>query len=110
MGKVNIGIAVDVGTGLGTCCIRDVTNKDLAQISADVKGFAEKGKANKLGMEELDMSEVCWTVTALGKNAARFACSVLPPGSAGILSIGRAFPAGQETFLSAAMCHQTLTG
>lgn len=35
---------------------------------------------------------------------------MLPPGSAGILSIGRAMPAGGETFLSAAMCHATLTG
>lgn len=108
--SVDIGIAVDVGFGLRTCVVRDVANKSLEQISADVKGFVAKG--GKLSPEDTDLTNVCWTITSIGKGASKFACSVLPPGTSGILSLGRMAEPGtaQETMLSCCMCHATLTG
>jgi hypothetical protein len=41
--------------------IRDAANKSLEQISADVKGFVEKGAS--LSAEDLDLTTVAWTVT-----------------------------------------------
>lgn len=106
--QVDIGIAVDVGQGLRTCAVRDVTNKSLEQISADVQSFVAAG--GKLSPEVTDLKNVAWTVTSIGKGAARFAVSVLPKNTAGILSVGRMATDGGETFISCAMCHATLTG
>jgi pyruvate/2-oxoglutarate dehydrogenase complex dihydrolipoamide acyltransferase (E2) component len=106
--SVDIGIAVDVGFGLRNLAIRDVTNKSLEQIAADVQGFVDAGAS--LPVETMDMSTVCWNVTALGKLAGRFACSVIPPGTTGILSIGLMQKPADQTMLSCAMCHATLTG
>ena len=107
-GKVDIGIAVDVGEGLRTCVIRDAANKTLTQINEDVQGFVAAG--GKLSPKDMDLTTVAWTVTSLGKKAAKFAVSVLPPGTTGILSVGRLEPATGECYLSAAMCHATLAG
>jgi len=106
--SVDIGIAVDVGFGLRNLAIRDVTNKSLEQIAADVQGFVDAGAS--LPVETMDMTTVCWNVTALGKLAGRFACSVIPPGTSGILSIGLMQKPADQTMLSCAMCHATLTG
>ena len=105
--SVDIGIAVDVGFGLRTCVVRDANNKTYQQISDDVKGFVAAG--GKLSPKDTDLSTVAYTVTSIGKNAALFAVSVLPPKTAGILSIGRQNPDG-SAYLSFAMCHATLTG
>lgn len=106
--SVDIGIAVDVGFGLRNLAIRDVTNKSLEQIAADVQGFVDAGAS--LPAETMDMTTVCWNVTALGKLAGRFACSVIPPGTSGILSIGLMQKPADQTMVSCAMCHATLTG
>lgn len=107
--QVDIGIAVDVGFGLRTCVVRDVTNKTYAQINEDVQGFVAAGA--KLPAEDQDLTTVGWSVTSIGKGAARFAVSVLPPGTSGILSIGRmAGNNGDDTMLSLCMCHASLTG
>lgn len=104
---------MDVGFGLRTCVVYDAANKSMEQISADIKGFVAAGA--KLPPEATDLTTVCWSVTSLGKTAARFANSVIPPGTTAIVSLGRAQPAKSdgtpgETFLSCAADHATLTG
>ena len=72
-----------------------------------MKGFVAAG--GKLKPSDTDLTTVSYTVTSIGKNAALFAVSVLPPKTGGILSIGRQNADG-SAYLSFAMCHATLTG
>jgi len=86
-----------------------VTGKSADEISSDVKGFVDAG--GKLPPHVTDLTTVGWTVTSIGKGAAKFAVSVLPPTTSGILSIGRMGTGeGAETYISLCMCHATLTG
>jgi pyruvate/2-oxoglutarate dehydrogenase complex dihydrolipoamide acyltransferase (E2) component len=107
--SVDIGIAVDVGEGLRTLVLRDVTNKSYQEINEQIQEYVKLG--SKVAPEDQDLTTVGWSVTSLGKMAARFAVSVLPPGTAGIMSLGRmAGENGNDTMLSTCMCHATLTG
>lgn len=108
--NVDIGVAVDVGTGLRTVVVKDVANKTHEEIGQDIANIVEMGKAGNLPAEMLDLSTVCWSVTSIGKGAARFAVSVLPPGTAGILSIGRmAGDNGKSLFLGVSITNTKMS-
>merc|ERR1719282_385346 len=106
--KVNIGVAVDVDGNLRTCVVRDAGNKSLDEIRKDILRFVSAGK--NLKPEDTDLTDVCWTLTSIGKNATEFAVPVLPKGTTGIMSVGRMSDETGKSILGLQMCHATLTG
>ena len=55
-GNINIGIAVALPDGLTVPVVRNVDQKPLRQINAEVRDLAARAKGNKLSMEELSGS------------------------------------------------------
>jgi pyruvate dehydrogenase E2 component (dihydrolipoamide acetyltransferase) len=61
---VNIGVAVDTDRGLLVPVIRDVDKKNLTQLSQELGALAEKARARKLSLDE--MQGGTFTITNLG--------------------------------------------
>ncbi len=60
----NIGVAVDTERGLLVPVVRDVDKKSIVQLSVELKGFAEKARAAKISLDDLQGG--CFTITNLG--------------------------------------------
>lgn len=60
----NIGIAMDTDRGLVVPVIRDVDEKNMIEISVDLRGISDKARAGKLAVE--DMRGGCFTVSNAG--------------------------------------------
>lgn len=105
--QVDVGVAVDDAGQLRVAVVRDVTNKTLAEVKADIVMFANKGA--KLSPADQNLENVCWVVSSMGKNATDLVIPVLPKGCAGIVGVGRTDASGQS-MLAASLCHATLTG
>jgi len=60
----NIGIAVDTKRGLLVPVVREVDKKSLIQLSVELKEYAEKARAGKISLEDLQGG--CFTITNLG--------------------------------------------
>ena len=91
-GRVNIGIAIDVGPekggGLVVGVIRDADQKSLRIISAESKMLAEKARTRGLSIEET--SDSTFTISNLGMfGVDEFNAIINPPNSA-ILAVGAA--------------------
>ena len=83
---VDISVAVATPSGLITPIIRSADQKGLAQISAEMKALAERGRQGKLAAEEYQGGG--FTISNLGMYGIReFAAIINPPQSA-ILAIG----------------------
>ena len=61
---VHIGVAVDTDRGLLVPVIRDVDQKGIVELSAELAKLAEKARAGKLSLDE--MSGGLMTITNLG--------------------------------------------
>jgi pyruvate dehydrogenase E2 component (dihydrolipoamide acetyltransferase) len=61
---LNIGVAVDTPNGLLVPVIRDVDKKSITEIAQDLTDKAEKARAGKLGLA--DMQGGCVSVSSLG--------------------------------------------
>merc|ERR1719213_296940 len=102
--QVDIGVAVDVEGQLRVAVIRDVANKSLEDIQMDIKNFAAKGP--KLSVADQNLTNVCWVVSSMGKDASQSVVAVLPRECAGILAVGRMDSTGNSA-LAATVCHAT---
>ena len=56
LGNINIGIAVALADGLTVPVVKNVDQKPLRQINAEVRDLAGRAKSNKLSMDELSGS------------------------------------------------------
>jgi pyruvate dehydrogenase E2 component (dihydrolipoamide acetyltransferase) len=63
-GYVHVGVAVDTDRGLLVPVIRDVDQKSIVQLSVELTQAAEKARAGKLSIDE--MQGGCFTITNLG--------------------------------------------
>jgi len=106
--SVDVGVAVDADGQLRVAVIRDVLNKSLGEIAGDITGFARKGA--KLGLKDQDLTNVCWTVSSMGKNASEMVIPVLPKGTTGIAGVGRTDPETGKSKICFSICHATMTG
>lgn len=61
---VNVGVAVDTDRGLLVPVIRDLDSKNIVELSAELKQLAEKARAHKLALEQMQGGS--FTVTNLG--------------------------------------------
>lgn len=84
--RVDVSVAVATSSGLITPIISNADQKGLAQISAEVKDLAERGRLGKLAAEEYQGGG--FTLSNLGMYGIReFAAIINPPQSA-ILAVG----------------------
>ncbi|KGE73164.1 pyruvate dehydrogenase complex dihydrolipoamide acetyltransferase [Spirochaeta lutea] len=85
-GSIDIGLAVDLGNGLITPIVRNVGNKGIVQIDAELKELIQKAGSGSLKPEEY--SGATFTISNLGSfGVEEFTAIINPPGSA-ILALG----------------------
>jgi pyruvate/2-oxoglutarate dehydrogenase complex dihydrolipoamide acyltransferase (E2) component len=104
---VDVGVAIEVEGQLRVAVIRDVLKKSLPDVMEDIKRFQAMGA--KLSTADQDMTNCCWVVSSMGKDATSAVIAVLPKGCTGIVGVGRRTKHGEST-LSFTICHATLTG
>ena len=83
----HIGIAVDTDQGLIVPVIRDADKKDLASISREVNGLAEKARDRKLSMEELQGGT--FTISNQGGIGGGHFTPIINKPEVAILGVGR---------------------
>ena len=82
---VNIGVAVAVDEGLLVPTVRFADGKSLSQISAEVKDFAQRAKAKKLQLPEMEGST--FTISNLGMFGVDEFTAIINPPAACILAV-----------------------
>ena len=83
---VHVGIAVAVEDGLLVPVVRHADAKGLAEISAEVRGFAMKAKEKKL--QPSDWSGNTFTISNLGMFGLEEFTAIINPPDAAILAVG----------------------
>lgn len=83
---INIGMAVDVPTGLVVPVIRDANIKGVRSIAREARALAEKARNNKLTVN--DMSGGTFSVSNLGMMDVTEFKAIINPPEAAILAIG----------------------
>lgn len=105
--QVDIGCAVDVNGQLRVAVVRDCANKTAAQIHQDIVGFVNAGA--KLSIADQDLTNVCFTVSSMGKDSCEFVVPVLIKNTTGIIGVGKVDDSN-KTGLFMTVCHATMTG
>jgi pyruvate dehydrogenase E2 component (dihydrolipoamide acetyltransferase) len=88
-GHINIGIAVSVENGLLTIVIPDTDQKQLRQISSEVKEKAIRVRSGKVSPD--DISGSTFSISNLGMFDVRNFVAIINPPEAAILAIGSAY-------------------
>ena len=83
---VNVGVAVAVDEGLLVPVIRNTDHKGLAQISAEVRDYAQKAKDKKL--QPSDWEGNTFTISNLGMFGIDEFTAIINPPDACILAVG----------------------
>ena len=85
-GSIDIGLAVDLGTGLITPIVRNCGNRGVVDIDRELKALIAKVEAGKLQPDEY--TGATFTISNLGSfGVEEFTAIINPPGSA-ILAVG----------------------
>jgi pyruvate dehydrogenase E2 component (dihydrolipoamide acetyltransferase) len=85
---VHIGVAVDTEYGLTVPVVRDVDQKSLLQIAAEIATLSDRARHRKLGPEEL--SGANFTVTNLGGLGTTYFSPIIRWPEVAVLGVGRA--------------------
>jgi pyruvate dehydrogenase E2 component (dihydrolipoamide acetyltransferase) len=83
--RINVGIAVDVPSGLVVPVIRDANIKGVRSIARESKALIEKARANKLA--PADLEEGTFSVSNLGMMDVTEFIAVINPPQAAILAV-----------------------
>ncbi|MEZ5558824.1 MAG: dihydrolipoyllysine-residue acetyltransferase [Pseudomonadales bacterium] len=86
-GYYHIGIAVDTQEGLVVPVIRDADRKGIWELSAEVVELAEKARAQKLGMT--DLQGASFSVTSLGADGGTGFTPIINAPEVAILGVAR---------------------
>jgi pyruvate dehydrogenase E2 component (dihydrolipoamide acetyltransferase) len=84
----DVGIAVDTADGLLVAVVRDAGGRNVLQIAAEVRRLQERAKTRSLAASEV--SGQTFTVSNIGGTGGSYGTPLVPPGTAAILSVGRA--------------------
>ncbi len=82
---INIGIAVDIPSGLVVPVIRDANSKGVRTIARDAKALIEKARANKLSTSDLEGGT--FSISNLGMMDVTDFVAVINPPQAAILAV-----------------------
>ena len=85
---IHIGVAVDTPNGLLVPVIRDVDKKSVTQIAQDLNDKAQKARAGKLGLT--DMQGGCFSVSSLGGIGGTAFTPIVNAPEVAILGLSRA--------------------
>ena len=85
--EINIGVAVALEDGLVVPVVRNADKERLSEISALVRGFAERARSNQLTPSELQGGS--FTITNLGNFGIDAFTPIINPPESAILGIGR---------------------
>ncbi len=85
--EINIGVAVTLEDGLVVPVVRNADKERLSEISALVRGFAERARSNQLTPSELQGGS--FTITNLGNFGIDAFTPIINPPESAILGIGR---------------------
>lgn len=83
----NIGIAVDTERGLLVPVVKNVSAKNIFEISADLQVIAEKARNRKVSPDDLQGS--CFTITNLGGIGGTSFTPIVNPPEVAILGVSR---------------------
>jgi pyruvate dehydrogenase E2 component (dihydrolipoamide acetyltransferase) len=84
----DMGVAVDTDDGLMLVVVRDVATQTLTEISGEIARLAAAAKARTASPAEL--SGQTFTVSNIGAVGGGYGTPIIPHGTIGILSVGRA--------------------
>ena len=84
---VSLGIAVDTPNGLVVPVVRDVHEKDCAELTRDLMGLSEKAREGKLTKDE--MSGGTFTISSLGGLGGTQFTPIINAPEVGILGLSR---------------------
>ena len=87
-GSHDIGIAVDTDDGLLVPVVRNAGTRGLLDVATTIEDLGARGRARSLAADEL--SGATFTVSNIGAIGGTFGTPIIPHGTTGILSIGRA--------------------
>jgi pyruvate dehydrogenase E2 component (dihydrolipoamide acetyltransferase) len=85
--KINIGLAVDTKEGLFVPVVKDVANKNQAEVRADINRFKEAAKDRSFTPEDFTQGTI--TLSNFGVFAGRYATVVIVPPMVAILGCGK---------------------
>ncbi|KAI2794827.1 Lipoamide acyltransferase [Penicillium oxalicum] len=85
--KHNIGIAMDTPRGLIVPNIKDVANRSILDIAAEISRLSALGKEGKLGPADLNGGTI--TVSNIGNIGGTYVAPVIVPSEVAILGVGR---------------------
>jgi len=83
----NIGVAVDTERGLLVPVIRDVDQKGIIELAVELNEIAEKARARKIGLEDLEGGS--FTITNLGGIGGTNFTPIINPPDVAILGVAR---------------------
>lgn len=83
----NIGIAVDTEHGLIVPVIKDADKKSLTQISVEMNSLADKARAKKIALDDLQGG--CFTITNLGGIGGTYFTPIVNSPEVAILGVSR---------------------
>lgn len=86
-GDVNIGIATDTPQGLFVPVIKNVEQKSILQLAAEIQDLTDRTRAGKARIDEL--SGGTFTITSVGAFGGMFATPILNHPEVAILGINR---------------------
>ena len=86
--QVDVSVAIAVDNGLITPVLRDVGRLSVAEISRQIKDYAERAAAGRIKQHEIEGGS--FSVTNLGMYGTREFSAILNPPQSGILAVGAA--------------------
>jgi len=84
---INIGVAVALDRNLLVPVIHDVQDKNLAQISSELRSFAERAKSGTITGGEV--TGATFTISNLGQYNVDYMTPIINPPEAAILGVGK---------------------
>ena len=85
-GRVNVGVAVALDTGLITVVSKDADQKPVRLISQEVKNMVARARAGKVRTEDIDGST--FSISNLGMFDVEHFIAIINPPEAAILAVG----------------------
>jgi len=85
-GTINIAFAVSVGDDVAAPVVKDVQDKNLAQISDDISRLAQKARSGSI--EPAELEGACITISNLGSFGVEAFIPIVVPGQCSIIGAG----------------------
>jgi len=86
--SINVGFAVNAPQGLVVPVIKDADRKTLAEIAELEQALTEKGRDNKLTLEEMEGETIA--LSNLGAYGIDSFLAIVPPPTSAVLAVGNA--------------------